>query len=388
MSDSKTTFSFEHKILTPEPTNATLTQLKKELYANAMGTITELGGGNHGYLGIIMPAAEYLIETEGEIFMAPIKPVAPVRDDIRSYDEIAHDRDIYKEDLIEYKQHRAMGIELKEQLIAAIEYHYIKPMENGKCGLANRSTLDILNYLTTEYDQITMEDLEKNQAILTAKWNINDPILDLWERVKECQRFALEGGYPIADKIAISATLKVLEDTGVYILTTTIMRNKAQAEWNMVDFQTLFNKAEKERARQMTAKSAGFHGANMVTRKTPSYAAATIGTTPTTAQLIISPYTVIGPKGKPISYCYKHGYNFGMKHTSVTCMSKEAGHKDGATYFDNMDGCQDINLGPRPGRNNKNNTNSTGNNTTTNAAPTTTANLATGNINSAQNTNE
>jgi hypothetical protein len=322
MSDSKTTFSFEHKTLTPivgEPTNATLTQLKKEIYANAMGTITELGGGNHGYLGLIMPAAEYFIETGGENFTAPIKPIAPVRDDIKSYEENAHDRDVYKETVVEYKQHRAMSIEIKEQLIAAVEYLYIRPLEVGKCGLANRTAMDILNYLTTEYDQITMEDLEKNQAILSAKWNVNNPILDLWERIKECQRFATEGGYPIADKMAISAVLKVLEDTGVYVLTTTIMRNKLQAEWNMVEFQTLFNKAEKERACQMTAKSAGFHGANV----------ATIGTTPNAMQLVISPYTVIGHKGKPVSYCYEHGYNFGTKHTSITCMSKKPGHKDG-----------------------------------------------------------
>jgi hypothetical protein len=52
-----TTYTFPHTALTPivgKPTLATLTLLKLELYTNAMFTESLLGGGNHGYLALVM----------------------------------------------------------------------------------------------------------------------------------------------------------------------------------------------------------------------------------------------------------------------------------------------------------------------------------------------
>jgi hypothetical protein len=367
MSDTKATFSFAFKTLTPivgEPTNVTLTKLKKELYANAVGTTSELGGGLNGYLGMVMPEAEYLAERNTAPFIAPNKPVAPIPNSIQTTEEALYDRETYKEALLEYKQHRAMGIELKEQLITAIEYRYLKPLEVGKTGLASVTVGDMLQYLTDTYDEITLEDIHNNMEKLGAPWNPEEPILDLWERIKECQRFAAEGGYPIDDKLAINMVLKALEATNLFTTWTTQMRDIKQMNWTMKMFQDKFNDAQKERSRQITTKSAGYHGAHMATKIAPSYAAAAATTiiTPTVKNDnttdFTSDYVIRGPKGKYMSYCYGHGYNYGHKHTSPTCRSKKEGHKDMATFFNNMGGCQDVHIGPR------NSTNAGNNNTT------------------------
>ena len=53
---------FENPVLTAirgEPTYETLHHLKNELKANASSVSTTLGGGNHGYLGMILTLAEY-----------------------------------------------------------------------------------------------------------------------------------------------------------------------------------------------------------------------------------------------------------------------------------------------------------------------------------------
>ena len=57
-----TTFVFPHEILTPivgKPTHETVKLLRKEAYANAYENECTLGGGDNGYLGLIMPANEY-----------------------------------------------------------------------------------------------------------------------------------------------------------------------------------------------------------------------------------------------------------------------------------------------------------------------------------------
>ena len=53
---------FEHLVRTKirgEPTYETLHHLKNELKANASSVPTTLGGGNHGYLGMILMSSEY-----------------------------------------------------------------------------------------------------------------------------------------------------------------------------------------------------------------------------------------------------------------------------------------------------------------------------------------
>ena len=68
---------FEHPVLTAirgEPTYETLHHLKKELKANARSVQTTLGGGNHGYLGMILTPAEYLRIASTDPFTRPPNP--------------------------------------------------------------------------------------------------------------------------------------------------------------------------------------------------------------------------------------------------------------------------------------------------------------------------
>ena len=53
---------FNYLVPTPidgEPTNKSLKRLKTELRANSSSVDTDLGGGDHGYLGLILTDAEY-----------------------------------------------------------------------------------------------------------------------------------------------------------------------------------------------------------------------------------------------------------------------------------------------------------------------------------------
>ena len=56
-----------------EPSYRTLTQLKKELHSNASSVDSDLGGGDHGYLGLVTHGATYPGATP---FVAPQYPHA------------------------------------------------------------------------------------------------------------------------------------------------------------------------------------------------------------------------------------------------------------------------------------------------------------------------
>ena len=68
---------FPYKSPTPiqgEPTYKTLKRLKNELRANASSIDSNLGGGDHGYLGLVLTEVEYAKVVPQHPFEAPEYP--------------------------------------------------------------------------------------------------------------------------------------------------------------------------------------------------------------------------------------------------------------------------------------------------------------------------
>ena len=72
---------FKYKTPTPiqgAPTNKTLKRLKQELRANASSVESDLGGGDHGYLGLVLTDIEYTTVCVATAFTAPVFPITPL----------------------------------------------------------------------------------------------------------------------------------------------------------------------------------------------------------------------------------------------------------------------------------------------------------------------
>ena len=70
---------FKYKTPTPiwgQPTHKALQRLKNELQANASSVETELGGGDHGYLGLVLSDTDYANVPYTCPFEAPTFPSA------------------------------------------------------------------------------------------------------------------------------------------------------------------------------------------------------------------------------------------------------------------------------------------------------------------------
>ena len=68
---------FKYKKPTPirgVPIHKTIKRLKLELQANGSSVKTDLGGGNHGYLGLILTDEEYATITHTQPFVPPTYP--------------------------------------------------------------------------------------------------------------------------------------------------------------------------------------------------------------------------------------------------------------------------------------------------------------------------
>jgi hypothetical protein len=80
---SKLSVTLPHDPLTAlsaheEPTPFAVRLLRREIFDNALAVESELGGGDHGHLGMVMPNVDYItVSTGGAAYAFPVKPAVP-----------------------------------------------------------------------------------------------------------------------------------------------------------------------------------------------------------------------------------------------------------------------------------------------------------------------
>jgi hypothetical protein len=332
------TLPFPHPVLTPisgEPTNTSLQLLQQELFANARAIFSTRGGGANGHLALVMPAPDYLTRA-AHVFTMPIHPGdAPVHLPAATSAQITETNRQYAADLYEHTRVLTIAEELKKQLLQAVHARYLRALADPDFGFADVSPAALLAHLKTTYGVITREELETNRARLSAEWNPDSPLEDLWLRIAEIQRFALAGGpnNAIPDDTVLSLLLPVFEKTGVFTTACEKWRDFDDATWTLVRFKLHFTKANAERKRKLTAQGAGYAGA-------AQHGAGTRQPSGTPTPPPATPPPVCSPVGSacPMYYCWTHGLGKNRAHTGVTCNRKAPGHQDTATADNLMGG--------------------------------------------------
>jgi hypothetical protein len=342
MSDPATrtssSLTYPHPVPSPivgTPNNASIQILQKQLHANARAIHSTRGGGLNGHLTLVMPARDYLVRT-GVAFDVPVYPGdSPVHVPAATAPQITEANRRFKYDLAEHRLFCVVAEEIKQQVFLAVPNRYFCVLQDVDYGCSDVSVLTILLHLKATYATIEPKEIENNRAWLTATWNPEDPIEELWQRIQESQRFATAAHEVItdADAAALRLTLGVFEATGVFITATEKWRDKDQADWTMVIFQDHFTRANKERIRKLAAQAAGYHGAHSAIVVPPAGA----------NSAAVTPPPAIGTTAPPAAgtlyyYCWTHGLGKNDKHTSAQCNNKATGHKDNVTAANMMGG--------------------------------------------------
>jgi hypothetical protein len=139
----------------------------------------------------------------------------------------------------------------------------------------------------------------------------------------------------------------MFEQTGLFTLSICNWCNLSTNQWTLTTMKAHFNKANKERLRQATTTTAGYHGANLAT-KNSAYAAATNSAHQATTRANSAPEIALAAaQGRsastpaeatstcPLMYCWSHGLT--RSHQGAACTNPMAGHIKTATV-DNMQG--------------------------------------------------
>jgi len=340
-----TGLTFPHPDLTiivGKPTYATVRKLQKELYANARTIPSTLGGGHNGHLALVMTNAEYHVISAVN-YDEPVHPGAqPVHQANATAAQITEANRQYDATLLQVSLHVSVVNALRQQILCAVDNKYLMALEHPDLGYTVNPR-EMLVHLKTTYGDITPLEIELNRATLSAPWNPDDEIEDLWKRIITAQELAHRAtdADEITDGVAMRLTIDALEASGVFDFALDNWRLKDDATKTMATFKEHFNKENAERQRKLTAKTGGYHGAHGADGNRPR------DTPPPTPAP--SSGTVTLPNGVMMYYCWSHGLGINPQHTSPNCTYKKDGHIATATA-DNMQGGSNRIMGPRQPR--------------------------------------
>jgi hypothetical protein len=180
-----------------EPTYQKLVELRDCIYANASQIKTPLGGGKYGYLGALIPNAEYIALPNTVAFVVPPDPgnfqavgiagtAAVIADQLRAHLEQQRQN----------VEHDALMQALRNMIIDSVEEQYIQTLRNKYTRYNAISPKEMLKHLMDNYGKLTPEDIIANDNRLNEPWDGSEGFEKIISRVEECVEFAKEAKRP------------------------------------------------------------------------------------------------------------------------------------------------------------------------------------------------
>ena len=162
---------FEQPVLTKirrETTYETLHHLKNELKSNASFVPTTLGGGNHGYLGMILTPTEYHRIAPVGPFTRPPNPGVLVPNPAGTAAQIASAEDSYRTTKKLYLETLLLKQTIIQKTIEAVDTKYLSALRNPVTGKITPLVPTILDFLYDNYGRIDPQQLDDKTTIVKS----------------------------------------------------------------------------------------------------------------------------------------------------------------------------------------------------------------------------
>ena len=247
-----------------EPTYKGLKTLKTELTANASSVDCDLGGGDHGYLGLVLSDADYGALT-GHAFVPPAFPgplaIPPGLDAVQAAQAVEH----HRESQLNYKECKDVEKALQRHILTSMERKYLRPLINEDTGLLHDDIPVILDYLFDNYGTVTPEEVkEEEKTVEDINFSPADPMITIYNPIEKLAKLAIQAGMPYSAEQKVNLGLTIIRKTRDF--------EKGQQEWNdlaphlkdWAHFKTHFHNAQRDlkRIRGPSMQQAGFVQAN------------------------------------------------------------------------------------------------------------------------------
>ena len=261
---------FKYKTPTPirgQPTNKSLKRLKLECQANSSSVESDLGGGNHGYLFLVLTDEEFDSIPNTTPVEPPNYPGPLVIPATATPIEALELKERHQEEKRLYLEFKNVEKALLRHIQDAIEEKYIEALVNEYTNLLDGDVPTILQYLFYNYGKVRSEEVaQKEMEVMTSSWQPTDPIILLTRPIEQLQKLATQAGIPYTDSQILEKGLTLIRATRDFEYALALWEDKPQDQKTWVNLKTHFHDAQLQlkKIRGPTMQQAGFHHANAI----------------------------------------------------------------------------------------------------------------------------
>lgn len=250
--------------ITGEPTYATLKTLAKELRANAGSVETNLGGGDHGYLGLVVSDEDYAAIC-ATAFVAPTYPSALDVPATATAVQAINLRETYHDNVRKYRECANVERALLRHLQGALDPQYLEPFLDDDTGLLTEDIPVIMKHLFDHYGRVTGEQVKaKEQEALRTTFSPSDPLVTIWNPLEKLKKFAKFAELPYSDEQIIDFALQLIRNTRDFEQGLIDWNKKPKADQTWSNLKQHFKEAQQalKEVRGPSMLQAGFAHAN------------------------------------------------------------------------------------------------------------------------------
>ena len=264
---------FKYKTPTPIrglPTYSALKRLKTELQANASSVETDLGGGNHGYLGLVLTDAEYNSIPNTQPFVPPNYPPPLTIPSTATPIQALQMKENHNEQKRLYYECKNVEKALLRHAQEALEDQYVAALVDPYTNLIVSDIPDTLEYLFYNFGKVSSEEvLQRESEVMSMTWLASDPIILLTKPLEDLNKLATHAGIPYTPKQILEKALAIIRATKDYELALTTWDNKPVNEKTWENLKTHFHEAQQQlkSIRGPSMQQAGYHQANALAQK-------------------------------------------------------------------------------------------------------------------------
>ena len=249
---------FEYKTLTKilgEPTIDTIAKLHKEIKRNAQKVPTTLGGGQNGYLGLVIPQDIYnsipgtrpfirpqdpgpFVPTPRRIARVITRGQGVIQEPPITPEEITLQKIQYDEQLRLYNEVQAVEALLRTQIIEAIEEEYLVSLRNQTTDMIHANIPEIFNFLRVNYGQLSPQQLKERESNLdNYNYDPSTHINTVFNKIQDFQDICYLVGQAKPDYQLVNQAYIILQKIPIF-KDSLISWNKRQVNKSYSDFKT------------------------------------------------------------------------------------------------------------------------------------------------------
>ena len=250
---------------TEEPNYYSIKPVEKKLIRNVASIPTELGGGNHGFLGLVVTPQKH-VNITGNVFTPHLNPgTFPTFPQNPTQPIIAQISATHKEALRVWRKQQTVIKCIKNQLTNAFEDKYFDEINDLHVGFNNVTMQDMLAYLYDRFGKISSLELEEGEKTFSEPFDATAPFGSFVKKIEETMDLAEAGGCPYTQEQLVSKSFNCI--LKAQTLPNTAIREwkrAAQTDKTWTNFKNHFAREVKEYQQDqgITASNSSYNVAN------------------------------------------------------------------------------------------------------------------------------